>query len=37
MGQILLMFNTKHPLDDRRQAIDFLNDLCKRYCTPSGD
>ena len=35
MGRISLMFNTKHPLDGRRQAIDFLNDLCDKYCAPS--
>lgn len=35
MGRISLMFNTKHPLDGRRQAIDFLNDLCDKYCASS--
>lgn len=35
MGQIILKLDTKHPLDGRRRTIDFLNDLCDKYCDPS--
>ena len=37
MGQIYMSFDTKHPLDGRRRTIDFLNDLCDKYCAPSDD
>lgn len=32
MGRLWLILNTEHPLDGCRQAVDFLNDFCERYC-----
>ena len=37
MGRIYISIGAEHPLDGRRWTIDFLNDFCDRYCTPSGD
>ena len=37
MGYIDISIDAERPLDGRRWTIDFLNDFCDRYCTPSGD